>query len=106
MKDLDSMDNWDGQDRREQHWHLKKEIPIATILTLVSTIVIATISIAQIKSDVYLVQHDLKVHEQLDDRRESLQARNDERVYMLLESIQSDLSEIKVSVAVNKVKSK
>jgi len=100
------MDKWTGPDRREQHWHLKKEIPIATIGALVTSIIVGALYIAQIKGDVYLVQHDLKVHEQLDDRRESLQERNDERVYLLLEAMQNDLNEIKIAVAVNKVKNK
>ena len=100
------MDKWAGPDRREQHWHLKKEIPIATIGALVTSIIVGALYIAQIKGDVYLVQHDLRVHEQLDDRRENLQERDDARIYLLLESIQGDLSEIKVAVAVNKVKNK
>ena len=94
------MSEYDGDDRRSQtEWHLKKEVPIATILAMVGSIATGAFFVADIQSQVVIVQHELSSHIKIDAEREARHADSDREMLNELREIRKDITSIKVSLA-------
>ena len=85
--------------RVDDGWHLKKEVPIATILTVLIAIGSGTLWMINIRSDVDLLRHDFAKHEIQDEKRERRADLTAERTLSTLNEIKDDITQIKVSVA-------
>jgi hypothetical protein len=103
------MNEYSGEDRRRNgdcecgdgSWHLKKEVPIATIFTILISIATGAYYISSIEREVVIVKHDLQAHVLLDNTREERQAENDRIMLQEMREIRKDITAIKIAVATN-----
>jgi len=94
-----------NQNRRandsHESWHMKKEVPIATILAIFISISTGAFYISGLQAGLEMVNHDLIAHKQSDMEREGRQERADREMLSEMREMRKDLTSIKISIAGN-----
>jgi len=90
---------YQGDERRENQWHLDKRVPIATIATLVVTVIGFTSWLDTIRSDVDLHWQAFQSHVEGESGRYAHSDSQNERLLTELKEMRKDITSIKVALA-------
>jgi len=93
------MTDYTGEDRRENQWHLDKRVPIATIATLIVTVVGFTSWLDSIRNDVDLHWQAFQAHVDGESSRYAHSDTQNDRVLTELKEMRKDIVSIKVALA-------
>ena len=90
----------EGEDRRKNiAWHMKKEIPIATILSIVASIFIGSWWMVDMRSDINQNARDLITHASYDEKYRTTERETSRLILKKLDAIQAKVSEMEVKQA-------
>jgi len=92
-------DQYQGEDRRSQQWHLKKEVPIATIITMIIGLVSGTIWIDRVRNDVDMHWQAFNAHVSIENDRRGANKEANGAILDELRTIRKDITSIKISLA-------
>lgn len=89
----------EGGERRNTSWHLKKEIPIATILAMISAIIVGSAWMLTMRADVNQNARDISTHV-ISDQRFRTETRDTNKLILeKLEALREAVSGVKVELA-------
>ena len=57
---------YDGDERRDQSWHLDKKVPVSLIIAMVAQVVAVTWFFAELKQDIELLKAEVAVQKEAD----------------------------------------
>lgn len=82
-----------------EQWHLKREVPIATIMTLVVAIASAAYFLAEQSNELKILRNDFINHVEVDNARLERQDARDALILESLRAIESDVVAIRIKLA-------
>ena len=86
---------WQGDNRRKEQWHLKKELNISHLLTTAGAICTAAFFISRQDTRIALIEQSMAVQAKIDERQDIQNRELKVELKELLTEIRSELRELR-----------